>query len=132
MSYHVDYSHVCPTCGAYYIPYDENIPCPRCGVVETERFDFIREATASASVNMQEFASFVRPAWWVGSFADHILQILFFVLEHHRQQTPVRNFSEVAQEALTHMEWGDQVYLRDHIHAIACRVREQLDADAKN
>ena len=30
------------------------------------------------------------------------------------------------------MEWGDQFYLRDHIRAIACRVRQQLDAESAN
>jgi hypothetical protein len=39
MTLHIHYTHQCPSCGAYYIPCDKNVPCPRCGVVEQERFD---------------------------------------------------------------------------------------------
>lgn len=34
MTMHVVYDHECPACEALYIPYDEDVPCPRCGIVE--------------------------------------------------------------------------------------------------
>jgi len=132
MSYHVVYNHECPKCGAYYIPFDQAVPCPRCGEVESERFDFISEAATSASINLMEGGHYVRGAWWVGSLGDHILSILFGVLDQHREDTTGRLFSDVAAEALARMKWGDQVYLRDHVHAIACRVRQHLDRDEAN
>jgi len=52
MSYHATYKHECPKCGAYYIPFDQAVPYPKCGKVESERLDFIPEAATSANFNL--------------------------------------------------------------------------------
>ena len=127
MTYHVSFKHECPNCGAYYIPFDRDVPCPRCGELEEKRFDFIPRAAQSAHYNLTSRGGYVPSAWYVGSLGDHILHILFQVLDFHRKDTTGRPFSDVARDALSRMEWGDQLYLRDHIHAIACRVRDNLD-----
>jgi predicted nucleic acid-binding Zn-ribbon protein len=132
MSYHISYNHDCPNCGAFYIPFDQAVPCPKCGQVESERFDFIPEAARSARINFMEDGHYVPAAWYVGSLGDHVLSLVFDVLDQHRKDTSGREFSAVAAEALARMDWGEQLYLRDHTHAIACRVREQLDRGALN
>jgi predicted nucleic acid-binding Zn-ribbon protein len=129
MSYHVTYNHKCPKCGAYYIPFDQAVPCPKCGEVESERFDFIPEAATSANINLIRGRRYVPVAWWVGSLGDHILRIIFGLLDEHRAHTARRAFPVIAAEALARMEWGNQLYFRDHIHAIACRVRDHLDRE---
>ena len=53
MTKHVDYTHTCPECGALYIRYDNDVPCPQCGLVEEERFNFIPAAVASARFNLE-------------------------------------------------------------------------------
>ena len=50
MTMHVVYSHECPNCKAYYIPYDAEVPCPRGGPVEEGRFDFNPQAAAAMKV----------------------------------------------------------------------------------
>ena len=127
MSLHVRYEHQCPSCAACYIPYDHDVPCPKCGIIETGRFDFIPKAAASASLNAKLGGSYVPAAWYVSGLADHILNIVFSVLEKHRTATDGRSIAEVATEVLGRMQWDQQPYLRDHIHAITCRVRQQLD-----
>lgn len=126
MSCHIQYNHECPKCGAFYIPFDQTIPCPKCGAMESERFDFIPKAVESAKFNFMQGGSYVPAAWWVGSLGDHILSMVFRVLDEHRADTTGRSFPIVAAEALARMDWGDQAYLRDHVCDIACRIREQL------
>jgi predicted nucleic acid-binding Zn-ribbon protein len=132
MSYHVTYNHECLKCGAYYIPFDQAVPCPKCGAVESERFDFIPEAATSANINLIDRGRYVPIAWWVGSLGDHVLGIIFGLLDKHREDTARSAFPVIAAEALARMDWGNQLYLRDHILAIACRVRDHLDREEPN
>ena len=127
MTLHVSYDHECPKCNAYYIPYDVDVPCPSCGLVEQERFDFIPEAAASARFNLITHGSYVPGAWYAGSLADHILSLLFDLLEEHREEPDGQSFKPMAHNALKHMDWGDQKYLCDHIYSIAVRVFEELN-----
>ncbi len=66
------------------------------------------------------------PAWWVSSLGDHILFILFHVLEEFRQKQKGMDFEEFVDVALSKMEWKDQQYLRKHIFQIAIRVYAEL------
>jgi len=58
MTMHVIYDHECPQCGAYYIPYDHDVPCPKCGIVEENRFDYITEAALSMRFNKKKESGF--------------------------------------------------------------------------
>jgi hypothetical protein len=51
MTVHASYTHQCPACEAFYIPFDD-VPCPHCGLVEQERDDFIRLAVTSVRWNI--------------------------------------------------------------------------------
>jgi hypothetical protein len=126
MTLHVHYDHQCPKCNAYYIPYDLDVPCPNCGLVEQERFDFIPEAVGSSRFNLNTRGSYVPGAWYTGSLADHILWLLFGLLEEQRKEPDGQSFNGMAHKALKHMNWGNQAYLRDHVWAIAVRVYEEL------
>ena len=87
MTLHVHYDHQCPNCMAYYIPYDKDVPCPCCGFVEQERFDFIPQAAMSAHYNLETQGSYVPGAWYTGSLGDHILSLLFPLLEKYRTES---------------------------------------------
>ena len=133
MSHHIHYNHECPKCGAFYIPFDQMVPCPKCGEVESERFDFIPQAAESAQFNFLDLGRYMPDAWAISCFGDHILFIIFRVLEQHRLDTAGRTYSDITTDVLASLEWGDQLYLRDHVFAIACRVREYLDqGESKN
>jgi hypothetical protein len=127
MTLHVVYTHECPQCEAFYIPYDQAIPCPRCGVVEAERFDYIPQAAASMQYNLEAGGSYTPGAWWVGSLGDHILSILFSLFDAYRQQ-PQTNFADFARNTLSSMRWGDQAYLEGHIVGIAVRIHQELES----
>jgi hypothetical protein len=127
MTPHVHYDHQCPFCKAYYIPYDVDVPCPDCGLVEQERFDFIPQAVASARFNLETHGSYVPTAWFACSLADHILWLLFGLLENQRKEPDGQPFEGLAHKTLEYMNWGTQAYLRDHVYAIAVRVYEKLN-----
>ena len=124
MTLHIQYDHECRHCGAYCIPYDK-VPCPRCGRMERKRFDFIPQAAQSALFNLRSQGCYVPAAWWVGSFADHLLLLLFRMLERHREDAS-RPFEVVAREEVERMEWGEQEYGKEHLYAMALRVYEEI------
>ena len=125
MTLHVPYDHQCPACGAYYIPYDDDVPCPNCGLVEDERFDFIPQAANSALFNIRHYGSYVPPAWYVGSLGDHILRLLFLIFDAY-EQSGATDFPTFAQAAVDRMCWGNQQYLANHVRDIAIRVYEEV------
>lgn len=125
MTMHVVYSHECGNCKAYYIPHDADVPCPRCGQVEAERFDYIPQAAASMRFNKESGGSYTPGAWWVGSLGDHILRLLFGLFDAYEAQKEAP-FEQFLGQRLAEMEWGDQEYMRDHLRGIALRVRDEL------
>lgn len=126
---HIKYNHQCPRCEAYYIPYDDDVPCPRCGLLEGERFDFIPQAVESMLFNKAE-GSYTPAAWWVGSLADHILRLLFPLFDAFDEEKP-EDFRAFATEWFDQMEWGDQQYLKNHVLGIAVRIHEVLYQEGK-
>lgn len=138
MTLHIHYTHQCAQCEAFYIPYHAVVVCPRCGAQENEPFsNFISQAANSALYNQSASAllgrgeSFVPGAWFSGSLGDHVLHLLFGVLEQHRLQKEEANalsFAEVARQAVDAMEWGDQEYMQEHFYQIALEVIRKSNA----
>ena len=127
MTLHIVYEHQCPKCGAYYIPYDKNIPCPKCGVTENERFEYIPLAMKSLLFNLGKYGSYMPLGWWAGSFGDHILNILFHIFEGFRREEKQDNFDSFTRKFLSQMKWDDQDYLEKHIHSMAIRIHKELE-----
>jgi hypothetical protein len=126
MTLHVVYTHQCASCEAYYIPYDQ-VPCPRCGTVEEERFDYIPQAVDSMQYNKEGGGHYTPGAWWVGSLGDHILSVLFGLFDGYDSSGTTQSFHDYLVEQLGALQWGDQEYLRDHIRDIALRVRGHMN-----
>jgi hypothetical protein len=127
MTLHIDYDHSCSNCKAHYIPYDENVPCPNCKIVEEERFDFIPEAVMSMVFNKVDDGFFTPVAWWIGSFADHILMLLFQLFDSYEsQQDNKLQIEDFASTWLSDIDWEDHPYLQDHVYSIVMRVAKEL------
>ena len=127
MTVHDSYTHQCPNCEAYYIPYD-SVPCPRCGLVETERYDFIPIALASVRWNIEMYGSYVPGAWFVGGLGDHLLLILFHIFERWRNK-PEAGFGNAIEQELSPRDWGDQAYLGPYLASLACRLFDELQKE---
>ena len=124
MTMHITYDHQCAKCGAYYIPYDE-VPCPNCGLVESERFDFIPQAAKSLRFNKSKDGTFLPPAWWATSLGDNILGYLFPLFETSDIDRPT-DFDSFADAWLASMDWGHRPYLKDHVLGMARRLADEL------
>jgi hypothetical protein len=127
MTVHDSYTHQCPECEAFYIPYD-NVPCPRCGLVEKERYDFIPTAACSVRWNIDMYGSYVPGAWFVGGLGDHLLLILFCIFERWKDH-PEAGFDQAIEAELSPRDWGDQAYLHPHLAAMARRIYEELNRE---
>jgi hypothetical protein len=126
MTLHIVYNHQCAKCSAFYIPFDDDVPCPNCGEVEEERFDFISRAAGSLRYNMKMGGSYMPAAWWVGSLGDHILYVVFQLFERYRHEGEGIAFAVFADDVLSTYQWGEQMYLMRHIYTIALRVYEEM------
>lgn len=100
MTIHISYQHKCAQCETEYIPYDEAIPCPKCCLVEEERFDLIAKAVISARYNLENYGSYIPLAWAVFTYGDQVLSLLFRLLEHDRKLPAQQAFSDLAYEVL--------------------------------
>jgi hypothetical protein len=130
---HVNYDHQCPQCDASYIPYiwkDQIAPCPNCGLLEVVGFDFIPLAAESAGSNLKNEGSYIPGGWLDNSLGDHILYILFDILEEDRKNPDIGGFDVTAKKMLSELDFGDQEYLRNHDYEIAVCVHQMLNADA--
>ena len=54
MTLHIDYNHNCSKCETAYIPYDAEVACPKCGLLEPDPYDFVGEAAESALHNLSD------------------------------------------------------------------------------
>ena len=126
MTLHIVYNHQCPRCETYYIPYDDDVPCPHCGLIESQRYDFVTEAARSAMYNLRTNGSFMPSAWWVGTLGDHVLHLVFTALEEHRTSGEGEIFAETAFRVFDSMTWENQTHLQHHVTNIAIRVHDEL------
>lgn len=125
MTLHVDYDHQCARCNALYIPYDTTITCPKCNLLEQERFDFIPEALGSLRFNKATTGSYLPQAWYVGSLGDHILLVLFGLFDEF-EDSSAEDVNVFAREYLEVKTWGDQAYLKGHVYGIVLRLYEEI------
>jgi hypothetical protein len=131
MTIHMKCNHECPKCQTLYIPYDEDIPCPKCGGVEKERFNFVALASRSALDNLEWQGRYIPAAWAYNSDGDYVLYMIFIMLELHRKNGDGSGFVSIAREFIDNSEgpewiWKDKEYDREFIFKLACRVYEEM------
>lgn len=126
MSLHIMYNHQCPKCGAYYIPYKEDTPCPKCGFVEGDKVDIVSEIVNSANYQMICNGFYTPLVWYIGSFGDHVASLIFEVLDKFYQQDK-KSFDEVSFEYFNDGEWGKQLYLKGHIIDLSKEAYKQIE-----
>jgi len=129
MTVHDHYTHECPQCAAYYIPFDEDVPCPRCSLVEKDRHDFVPLAVASVRWNIDMYGSYVPGAWFVGGLGDHLLLIVFHIFQRWSKQQEQAFAAAIEEELASRGDWGDQAYLKPHIALLAQRIYDEMQKD---
>ena len=127
MNYHIDYNPSCGECGCQYIPFDKKEPCPKCGVVAFERFDFIPEAAQIVHFNFKETGTYIPETLAENSLLDRALTLLFKILEYCRKDESGRPFSEVTEEFLKKVHWDGEDYYRGYFQKMATLIRDDLN-----
>jgi hypothetical protein len=129
MTLHISYEHKCQRCGSDYIPFDADVPCPKCGLVESERYDLVGTAVESTLYNLKRYGSYKPWAWRESTFGDRILLRLFHVLQADHDAGGVPPFEErVDTWVNTVMDWGDAAYLAPYFSRVCLRVYGELQA----
>lgn len=128
MTYHIAYDHQCQSCGADFIPYEEHLPCPKCGTAAATWLHYPRQAAESLNVNLASKGSYMPGAFWVGSLGDRVLYLLFQIFERWRHKEPQADFSAHLQEELPKIGFEpSHEYLREHLGTIALRAFDELE-----
>jgi hypothetical protein len=102
------------------------VPCPQCGLVEPERYDFIPTAVCSVRWNIDMYGSYVPGAWFVGGLGDHLLLIVFTIFERWNKQQERGFPAAIGDELSFRGDWGDQAYLKPHITLLAQRIYDDM------
>jgi hypothetical protein len=126
LTIHSNYHHTCPNCDVEYLPYNDAVPCPNCGLVEPERFDIISRAVSSVQYNLEQNGTYIPLVWTVLSHGDQVLSLIFRLLEHDRNERDEQPFQDWARERLREIDSQGQQYYRDYIFEIAVRVHDEL------
>lgn len=116
-------THQCSQCEAFFLPFEQGLPCPRCGEPATEFHDFLAEAIAGLTIHKRQYGRFSPGAFFVGGFAEHVFLLLCNSLD---AIDGAANFEEAMRRHLDDCEWGDQQYLRSHVYDIAVRIDKKL------
>ena len=125
MTLHVVVNHECDQCGAYFLPYDEDVSCPRCQSPAKKIIPYIERAAESLAFNKQKYGQYTPMGWWVGSLGDHILSVLFGLFDSYEKSAEAE-FGKFSEQYLSEVEWRDQEYLQNHIQSIAHEVHRRL------
>ncbi len=128
MSYHIKLKEYnCLNCNAFYIPYEEKLPCPSCNLIpkdiSKEYFNFIDELIISLRVNKIREGSYLPSAWYSGSQAENI-QLVFFKLFHFLNIKKPRDGEAFINEYFKNfkMEEKELEYMRDYLHTVALKI----------
>lgn len=129
MTVHINYNHRCAECGAVYIPYGEEVRCPKCGLFEQGRFsDFVRQAAGSALYNFRTEGNYMPMAWACSSLADSLLMFLFQMFDGYVAHGNGKSFDKFAREFVRRSHFADTEYLRGYTGDLGCRVYEYMQS----
>ena len=118
-------SYQCTSCQAYFIPFEQGLPCPRCGARAAEFQDFVAEVAAGLRMHKEWYGRYTPGAYFVGSLAEKVFHILCMAFDAARE---AEDFQAALEDHLAKIDWGDHLYARDHILQIAVRAKQRLDS----
>ena len=136
MTLHLHMNYACPECEALYIPYGDDIPCPKCGHVnELEEYpDLIGGICESFLFNIKDVGDFMPMCWATMDISDTI-QLLFFsifnkwVTEEMLEHEPItreKEFGRFLHEIMDEADLGDHSYVRDYLIELDLKVYHEF------
>jgi len=125
-------NHSCRLCGAFFIPFKEDIECPHCGVRATDEAvekyaQFIPELVATAKLNKLRYGQYIPPQWPVGLMVKDVQLFMFELLDMLETKKPKNKKTFFKKTILDAMgEHGQE--LAAHLGDIAREVLAGLHA----
>ena len=81
----IPYEHICPVCDVPYIPYDEDICCPNCGLREAGRYNYVPLVSQALIYNYCNYGSFMpKPGSKPGTQGERVFFLIAEVFEKYR------------------------------------------------
>lgn len=128
MTLHVYCNYKCSKCNAFYIPYEEQLPCPRCGNISDKSIDFIYQAVESVNYNLKRYGSYVPPAWGADNYGDYVMRLIFNVLQSYYYSKETISFEEYTRNYFDKLKW-EEPFVKNHMYDVICRVNEKLKGE---
>lgn len=83
LTLHLETEYFCENCGSFYIPYEENIDCPKCSVKSNIVLKgFYNDIYRSCLINIKQYKSFVPPSFAIMHQSDSIQYLIFNILNY--------------------------------------------------
>ena len=126
---HIGTRHQCPHCDTETIPLDADVPCPKCGLVEAERHDFIAEAVESALFNLERVGFYGALARLEMTFGNKVLSRVLHMLhaDHDSGGSPPYE-AQVDMWLGNDADRGEHACLRPYMRLVAMRVCAEFGA----
>jgi DNA-directed RNA polymerase subunit RPC12/RpoP len=127
MSLHINYDYECPECGAEYIPYDNEVPCPKCGFLEKKRYAaFVEDVVQAMGYNALTGFGCMPAAYTITCIADSVSIFLFKLFECYSQYRDEQSFESFVQEFIRNSYFEDAEYMREYMGVLAHRVYQEI------
>ncbi len=136
MTLHLYMNHKCSECKTEYIPYNNEITCPKCGYhVEMENYpELIDGICESFLYNLKAYKSFVPGAWVTLDVSDTLQMFLFSVFEkwflkestNHEPQERTKAFKEFLNDIMEKVDFQKQDYMSNYIRDLALIVYNEF------
>lgn len=130
MPIHLNYQGTtCKKCGAEFVACQKDYPCPACGQVTEEFFDFIPATIASMKDHKQLYGSYLPESWFSGSVADVVQRVIFEIFDNYEIEKP-KDFTAFVLEQMETAEWEEgQECLVAQVEEIVLKIYELYKND---
>jgi hypothetical protein len=119
-------NYECPKCEVIFLPYKIGIKCPNCSKVisdidSEDYLDTVENITESMSAHKHGYGKYFPGAWMTSDILDHVQSLNFRIFDALEREKP-ENEEEFLMGILDKSNWGEQLYLKEHVKEITKEV----------
>jgi len=136
MTLHLYMQHKCTECETIYIPYNNTVPCPKCGdQAKMENYpDLINGICESFLYNIREYGNFIPMCWITMDISDSLQVFLFgifhkWVLEessNHEPHMRTAAFKEFIKNIIKEIDFNELDFMENYIHDLTLAIYNEF------
>ncbi|MBH07009.1 MAG: hypothetical protein CMJ20_11885 [Phycisphaeraceae bacterium] len=115
----------CESCRTCFVPYEDSLPCPRCGEPATEPIGFIGEAASGLAAHKWEFGDYTPPVYTPHSRLEMFFIVICQVFDAISGQD---DFERALDDYLQRCEF-DREYEQSHLRDLAIKIHQRMEAN---